>query len=90
MANKKQLKKSESVNNKSEVLTEFPELMTAKEVAAKIRRSPSTLARDRCNGVGIPYLKFGHNVYYRKEDVLTWLAQHQVLAEVKRTMGLSV
>ena len=39
--------------------------------------STATLERDRWAGGGIPFIKIGRLVKYRKADVLAWLAQHQ-------------
>jgi hypothetical protein len=39
--------------------------------------STATLERDRWAGGGIPYIKIGRSVRYRKSDVLAWLAQYQ-------------
>ena len=39
--------------------------------------STATLERDRWAGGGIPYLKINRAVKYKKQDVLTWLDQHQ-------------
>jgi hypothetical protein len=36
--------------------------------------SSATLERDRCVGGGIPYLKIGRSVRYRKNDILAYLA----------------
>lgn len=50
--------------------------------------SITTLQRDRWLGVGIPYLKIGRAVKYRKSDVLNWLDQYQAqlsTSEFKRS-----
>ncbi len=39
--------------------------------------STSTLERDRFVGQGIPFVKIGRLVRYRKSDVVGWLNQHQ-------------
>ncbi len=38
--------------------------------------STATMERDRWSGGGIPYIKIGRAVKYRKSDVLAWLAQY--------------
>jgi predicted DNA-binding transcriptional regulator AlpA len=43
------------------------------EVADKIRKSLSWLQHARQTGEGPPYLKIGHAVRYRDEDVDAWL-----------------
>lgn len=39
-----------------------------------------TMERDRWSGNGIPFVKIGRAVRYRKSDVLTWLDGHQTQA----------
>ncbi|MGZ4956189.1 MAG: helix-turn-helix domain-containing protein [Methylobacter sp.] len=39
--------------------------------------STATLERDRWAGGGIPFIKIGRAVKYRKTDVLAWLEQYQ-------------
>jgi hypothetical protein len=39
--------------------------------------STATMERDRWAGGGIPFIKIGRAVKYRKADVLEWLAQYQ-------------
>jgi predicted DNA-binding transcriptional regulator AlpA len=48
-------------------------LRTEQEVAEKIRKSLSWLQHMRQTGGGPPYLKIGHAVRYRDEDVDAWL-----------------
>ena len=38
--------------------------------------SIATVQRDRWIGQGIPYIKFGHSVRYRKSDVQEWVNKH--------------
>lgn len=46
-------------------------------VIAQVRGcSTATLERDRWAGGGIPFIKIGRAVKYRKSDVLAWLAQY--------------
>jgi hypothetical protein len=49
-------------------------LRTEQEIAEKIRKSLSWLQHMRQTGGGPPYLKIGHAVRYRDEDVDAWLA----------------
>ena len=56
--------------------------------------STATLERDRWAGGGIPFIKIGRAVKYRKADVLAWLDKHQpqqstaeVVAAESRTIG---
>lgn len=49
----------------------------AQETVAAIRDcSLATLERDRWIGIGIPFIKMGRLVRYRKCDVHAWLEQH--------------
>ena len=50
-------------------------LRTETEVAEKIRKSLSWLQHMRQTGGGPRYLKIGHAVRYRDEDVDAWLEQ---------------
>lgn len=45
-------------------------------IAALRDCSIATVQRDRWIGQGIPFIKFGHSVRYRKSDVLAWLDKH--------------
>ena len=50
-------------------------LLIGKEVAARLRKSESWLNHARQTGEGPRYLKIGHQVRYRSEDVDAWLEQ---------------
>jgi predicted DNA-binding transcriptional regulator AlpA len=50
-------------------------LLTEREVAERIRKSLSWLQHMRQTGGGPLYLKLGHAVRYRDEDVVAWLEQ---------------
>lgn len=50
-------------------------LLDTEETAAKIRKSVSWLNHARQTGSGPRYLKLGHTVRYRDEDVDAWLAK---------------
>jgi hypothetical protein len=41
--------------------------------------SVANLARDRGLGRGVPFLKIGNRILYRKADYLSWEKQHQQL-----------
>ena len=49
------------------------ELLSPTEVAAKIKMSPRTLQKWRCNGRGPQYVRLGHAVRYREQDVDAWV-----------------
>ncbi len=51
-------------------------LFNQQTIAAVRDCSTATLERDRWAGSGIPFLKFGRSVKYRKSEVLTWLNTH--------------
>lgn len=40
--------------------------------------SPGKAERDRWAGEGVPFLKIGHTVRYRKNDILTYLRKHEL------------
>ena len=46
-------------------------------VAALRQCSIATNERDRWAGIGIPFIKTGHLVRYRKAEIRAWLEQHQ-------------
>lgn len=56
-------------NDSGEVL----ELLSPEELAASIKMSKKTLAKWRCNGRGPRYVRLGHAVRYRPQDVTEWL-----------------
>lgn len=39
--------------------------------------SEATVERDRWSGGGVPFIKCGRSVRYRKDDILRWLAKHK-------------
>ena len=64
-----------------ELLVDFEQapdtaLFNQQTIAAVRDCSTATLERDRWAGSGIPFLKFGRSVKYRKSEVLTWLSTH--------------
>lgn len=49
----------------------------SQETVAAIRDcSLATLERDRWVGIGIPFIKMGRLVRYRKSDIRAWLERH--------------
>ena len=52
---------------------ELPALMTTAEVAGFIRASKQSLDQDRYLGRGLPYVRIGRKIRYRREDVLKYL-----------------
>ncbi|WP_333874798.1 helix-turn-helix transcriptional regulator [Methylobacter sp.] len=51
-------------------------LFDQKTIAAVRDCSLATMERDRWAGTGIPFIKLGRSVKYRKADVLLWLDKH--------------
>lgn len=50
------------------------ELLTENEAAPFLDVSPSTLSVWRCTGrYGIPFIKIGRKVRYRRSDLVAWL-----------------
>jgi len=50
--------------------------------------STATLERDRWSGGGIPYLRIGRAVKYRKSDVVAWLDKHQTQQSTSENGGV--
>ena len=55
-------------------MTHRNDLLTTKEAAIYLRRSPRTLERYRVTGEGPLFLKVGRCVLYRIRDLDRWLA----------------
>ena len=56
-------------------ITALPLLLTQKHLAKLRDTSERTLERERCNGTGVPFVKWGRRVFYKREDVLAFLNQ---------------
>lgn len=52
-------------------------LVSQKTVAILLGCSEAKLERDRWAGTGVPFVKVGRMVRYRKADILAWLSQHK-------------
>jgi hypothetical protein len=52
------------------------ELLTTAEAAQLLTRSTRTLERDRLDGDGPPFIKLGHSVRYRRQDLLWFIEQN--------------
>jgi predicted DNA-binding transcriptional regulator AlpA len=48
-------------------------LMTDREVAKMLKRSPGTLRNDRMRGRGPKFVKLGRQIRYRLEDVMAYI-----------------
>ena len=53
-------------------------LFNQQTIAAVLSCSTQLLERNRWTGSGVPYLKIGRKVLYRKSDVLDFLQQQKV------------
>jgi len=53
-------------------------LFSQQTIAAVLSCSTQLLERNRWAGIGVPYLKIGRKVLYRKSDVLDFLQQQKV------------
>lgn len=63
--------------------------MFAQETVAAIRGcSLATIERDRWIGIGVPFIKMGHLVRYRKSEIRTWL-EKQVAVQSTAQAALS-
>lgn len=56
---------------------DLPALMTTAEVASYIRASKQSLDQDRYLGRGLPYVRIGRKIRYRREDVLNYLSANR-------------
>lgn len=52
-------------------------MFSQETVAAILDCSLATIERDRWIGNGIPFVKIGRLVRYRKTDICTWLEEHK-------------
>lgn len=67
------------VDNKcseDDLLEDYPPFMTTKQVAACGIKSVNGLNADRSLGVGLPFIKIGNVVRYRKSDVIAYVNSH--------------
>ncbi len=53
-------------------------IFTEKECAELLKISVKKLQKDRCNRVGIPYVKLGGSVRYREQDIYQFLDNHLI------------
>ena len=57
----------------------------SQETLAAIRDcSLATLERDRWAGTGVPFVKMGRLVRYRKSDIRAWLEQHESMSSTSK------
>ena len=55
-------------------------LLTAKEVAARLKVSLSWLAKARMRGDGPPYICVGRSIRYAEADLIQWMRSRQRLS----------
>lgn len=61
----------------------------SQETIAAIRAcSLKTLERDRWIGIGVPFIKMGRLVRYRKSDVRAWLEKHHAIQSTSVRVSL--
>jgi hypothetical protein len=56
-------------------------LFTPKEVAAMGFFSEPTLRNQRVKGTGLPYVKIGRSVRYRRDDLISFLKEGRVQSQ---------
>jgi hypothetical protein len=65
-----------------ELLAEFdaapPSALFPQPYIAALRNcSEANIARDRGSGKGVPFIRIGNRIFYRKSDYLLWEQQHK-------------
>jgi hypothetical protein len=83
---------SPNQSDRAQALAEFyaaPDsaLFNQEKIAHVRDCSTATMERDRWAGNGIPFVKIGRAVRYRKSDVLAWLAKCQTLNSTSEVAG---
>ena len=64
-------------------------LFTQMVVAAVRDCSIATVERDRWAGTGVPFIKLGRSVRYRKSDIRNWLDRYQVVQSTTQAQMLA-
>lgn len=65
-------------------------VLFSQETVAAIRAcSLATIERDRWIGIGVPFIKMGRLVRYRKSDIRAWLEQHLSLQSTSQNSCLN-
>ena len=67
---------SPSTDNSPATLAHADGLLTEEQLAQELHVSPRTLQRQRQEGWGIPFIRFGRRVLYRRSDAHAYLAEH--------------
>jgi len=59
------------------IVHEIPDaLITERDLARWINRSLGSIRRDRLLRRGVPFVRVGHLIRYRRADVLSYLTSH--------------
>lgn len=64
-------------------------LFSQMTIAAVRQCSLATIERDRWAGTGVPFIKIGRLVRYRKSDVRAWLGNHPVVQSTTQSQILA-
>jgi hypothetical protein len=62
-------------------IDELPELCTTAQLAEILQTKASCLAQDRYRGYGIPYIKVGRRIRYRRQDVIDYLQRNSTVPD---------
>jgi hypothetical protein len=62
-------------------------LFSQDTIAAILHCSLATIERDRWVGAGIPFVKIGRMVRYRKKDIRDWLEKHKSFQSTTEMQG---
>ena len=62
-------------------LADLPELSTCAQLAKVLQITTAALAQDRYRGYGIPYIKMGRRIRYRRQDVIDYLERNSVVPQ---------
>jgi hypothetical protein len=57
-------------------------LITERDLARWIKRSLGSIRRDRLLRRGVPFVRLGHLIRYRRADVLSYIAAHTEKTEI--------
>lgn len=64
---------SELIVTPTTPVEELPELLTVDQLAAYLQMTRRSVWIRNCRGTGLPPVKFGQSVRYRKADLLAYL-----------------
>lgn len=58
----------------------LPILYTSDQTAAYLGLDPTTLCDFRRRGLGPRFVRYGHKIRYRSDDIVAWLDSHSMTA----------